>query len=558
MASKSVCDVLLEILADAGVEHVFGIPGDAINALVDSVRRQERIRFVQVRHEEAGAFAASAQAKLTGALAVCVGTAGPGAVHLLNGLYDAKMDHAPVLAITGQVETPYIGTDYHQEVDLDTVFKDVAVFSETVMTPEQMPDLVEQAARKAIAHRSVAHISIPADVASRTVPRPDRRSPVTAVHAETVPCADDLRRASEILNHCRRPALLAGVGCLGASQQLIEAADRLGAPIVRTLRAKEVIADTHPLCVGGLGQLGGRPGVEVMESCDALLLAGTDFPYRNFFPDDVQAIQIDVDPTRIGKRYPVAVGLVGHAGPTLSALSELLNTRDDRSFLDAAQSSYALSRASAEDIETDNASPIRPQRVARAISENASDDAIFVCDTGAVTVWGARHLALRGDQRFTLSSSLASMAFAMPGAIGAQLAYPDRQVIALAGDGGFSMLMADFLTAAKYELPINVVVFNNRKLGLIKFEQEANGLPEFQTELHNLDYAAFARLCGGEGATVSAAGDLEEALKSAFQSTKPWLVDVAVNPNEIPMPPSIMLSQAVGFGVAKIKELFGG
>lgn len=556
MTDESVSGVILDVLAEVGVRQVFGIPGDAINGLVEAIRKQEVIAFVQVRHEEAGAFAAGAQAKLTGGLGVCVGTAGPGAIHLLNGLYDAKMDHAPVLAITGQVATRYIGTDYHQEVDLYTLFKDVAVFNEVIMTPEQLPELVVHACQSALAHGSVAHLSVPLDLAGHKVSKPRARSPVFRLHAETTPCDADLERAAELLNGASAVAILAGIGCRDAREALIATAERLGAPIVRSLRAKEVLPDDHRLSVGGLGMLGGKPAVEAIEGCDALLMVGTDFPYHDFYPERIPAVQIDVDPTRLGKRYAVEVGLVGHARPTLEALAPKLARKDGRSFLERCQASMKNWLDEAAEIETSDATPIRPQRVARAVADLARDDAIFICDTGAVTVWAARHLRLRKRQRFTLSSSLASMAFALPGAIGAQLAYPDRQVVALAGDGGFSMLMADFLTAVKYRLPITVVVFNNARLGLIQFEQEVQGFPDFQTELHNPDFAAFAELCGGRGISVSDPGSLESALETALGAAEPYVVDVAVNPNEVPMPPKVLLSQAMGYGMAKVKEFF--
>ncbi len=557
MTKRNVCDVLLEILADAGVEHIFGIPGDAINDLVDAVRRQDRIAFIQVRHEEAGAFAAAAQAKLTGRLGVCVGTAGPGAVHLLNGLYDAKMDHAPVLAITGQVPTDRVGTDYHQEVDAYTLYKDVAVFNQCITNPAQMPGLAVRACREALAHGGVAHIGIPADIAAEPVPKPDARAPVVPPHAAVMPSAEALDAAAEVLNRADKVAILAGIGCQGAPEATFAVAEKLAAPVARTLRAKDVIPDDHPLSVGGLGRLGTRPGADAISGCDALLLVGTDFPYGEFFPDGKPAVQIDNEPTRIGKRYPVTVGLAGDAALTLKALDERLTRKSGRGFLKDAQSAMAAWRKQAEKEGTSSDAPIRPQALAHAIAKAAGNDAVFTCDTGTVTVWAARHLAVRGGQRFTLSSSLASMAFAMPGAIGAQLAFPDRQVIALCGDGGFAMLMGDFLTAVKYRLPIKAVIFDNHKLGLIQMEQEARGYPEFQTDLHNPDFAAFAELCGGHGIRVTAPDALPDALAEAFATDGPVVVDVEVNPEELVIPPHIGLGQAVDFGLAKVREFVG-
>lgn len=554
MTAHNVCSVLLDVLADAGVEYIFGIPGDAINDLIEAIRKQDRIRFIQVRHEEAGAFAASAHAKLTGRLGVCTGTAGPGAVHLLNGLYDAKMDHAPVLAITGQVDTAHVGTDYHQEVDLLALFRDVTVFNQRIINVDQMPRLVVQACRSALDHRGVAHIGIPHDVASRTVAHPERHAPVQPSCNAPVPGDDDLDRAADVLNRAGKVAILAGIGCKGGRDALFEVADILGAPIARTLRAKDIVPDDHPFSVGGLGMLGTTPAVDVMANCDALLMAGTDFPYETFFPNATPAVQIDIEPTRIGRRYPVAVGLSGDAPQTLKALAGRLRRKEDRGFIDHARAAMSDWNADMEKQGTSTDTPIRPQVLARAVGMAARDDAVFIADTGTVTAWAARHLPVRHGQHFTLSSALASMAFGLPGAIGAQLTYPDRQVVALVGDGGFSMLMADFLTAVRYHLPVKVVVFNNHKLGLIRMEQEAAGFPESQTDLLNPDFAAYARLCGGEGFRVTDPADLVGTLREAFAATGPCVVDVETDPDALVMPPKIGVKQAFGFSLAKMRE----
>lgn len=556
MPGDTISDALLDILARAGVRDMFGIPGDAINSVVEAVRKQDTIRFIQVRHEETGAFAAAAQAKLTGRLAVCLGTAGPGAIHLLNGLYDAKLDHAPVLAITGQVPTPRLGSDYHQEVDLYTLFKDVAVFNQVVVNPEQMPNLAVHACQAAISQRGVAHLSLPVDVAGARYSARDSH-PVFSGQALIVPCATDLDRAADLLNASERVVILAGIGATDARDQLVRLAERLQAPVIKTLRGKEILPDDHPLSLGGLGLLGTRPAVDAIAACDALLMVGTDFPYHDFYPDDVPAIQIDVEPDRLGKRYPVEVGLRGHAHLTLEALLGRVDAKDDASFLEACRESMEAWRSRMNEQETSADAPIRPQVVARAIGELAADDAIFVCDTGAVTVWGARHLRMRASQRFVLSSSLASMAFGLPGAIGAQLAYPDRQVVALVGDGGFMMLVGDLVTAVKYELPLTIVIFNNHKLGLIQMEQEVQGYPEYQTGLLNPDFSALARACGARGISVSEPDELEAALRDALHTDGPTVVDVAVNPEERTMPPRINAKQAFGYGVAKAREFFG-
>lgn len=556
MARPNVSSVLLEVLTELGVRHVFGIPGDAINGLLDEIRKQDVIEFVHVRHEEAGAFAAVGQAKLTGTLGVCVGTAGPGAIHLLNPLYDAKLDRVPVLAITGQVETAKLGTRYHQEVDLYTLFKDVAAFNETVVNPEQMPGLAVHACQTALARGAVAHLSLPVDIATAPIPEPGRHR-VFGGAAETTPCAADLDAAAELLNGAERVTILAGIGTSGAARELVETAQILSAPIVKTLRAKDVVPDEHPHSVGGLGLLGTRPAVDAVEGCDALLMVGTDFPYEDFYPQGAKAVQIDLDPNSLGRRYPVDVGVLGHTHLALRELASRLTPKTDRAFLASAQESMRDWWAKAGEAESDDSVPIRPQRVAATVGRLAADDAIFLCDTGAVTVWAARHLRVRGTQRFALSSSLASMAFALPAAIGAQLAFPERQVVALCGDGGFTMLMADLLTAVDRGLPLTVVVFNNGKLGLIQMEQESQGFPEYQTSLRNPDFAEFARLCGGDGITVTEPAALEPALRQALASERPFVVDVHVNPTEVTMPPKIQTRFALGYAVAKAKEMLG-
>ncbi len=553
----TVSDILLEVLHAHGVEHLFGIAGDAINDVMDAVRRQDAIRYVPVRHEEAGAFAASAQAKLTGRLAACMGTAGPGAVHLLNGLYDAKLDHAPVIAITGQVATEFIGTQHHQEVALDRLFADVAVYSQTVMTPDQVPDVFLEACHAAIAHRGVAHIALPTNLSGRQV-REQRRRPFKAAGAGTIsPSAADCQDAVALIEESKKIAILAGVGCAGARDQLIDFAQRLKAPIVRSLKAKAVIEDDHPLCIGGLGMLGGRPGVKAMDACDLLIMIGTDFPYRDFYPRQAKTIQIDIQPTRIGKRQVADVGLVGHAGPTMAKLAAQLPEREASHFLDSMQEEMADWRQNQYALERADDTPIQPPRAMRALSDIAPDEAIFTCDTGTVTAWSARHLMVRPGQDYILSGGLASMAFAMPAAIGAQLAFPDRQVFALAGDGAFAMLMGEFLTAVQHDLPIIVLIFNNGKLAFITLEQEAKGLPDWGTALTNPDFAAVAEACGGLGLTVREPSALAPALQQAIAARRPTVIDIMVDPDALIMPPKVSAGQAVNFGLAKIREMLG-
>ncbi|GAK33093.1 pyruvate oxidase [Iodidimonas nitroreducens] len=553
----NVSDVLLKILSRHGVRHLFGIPGDAINDVTDAIRRQDEIAFIGVRHEEAGAFAASAQAKLTGQLGACMGTSGPGAIHLLNGLYDAKLDHAPVIAITGQVATGFIGTEYHQEVRLERLFADVAVYSQTVMTEEQVPAVFLEACHAALAHRGVAHISLPTNISGRTVSSSQTQNLLRAASGRIAPALAECRDAVDLINGSKKIAILAGIGCHGARDELIDFATALQAPIVRSLKAKEVIDDDHPLCIGGLGMLGGKPGVKAMDACDLLIMVGTDFPYHDFYPRDAKIIQIDIEPTRIGRRHPVDVALMGHAAATLTTLRGQISQDRSGDFLGKMQDEMKQWLQDQEKAEQSDAIPIHPPRVMQALQKRAPADSIFMCDTGTVTAWSARHLRLKPGQRYSLSGGLASMAYALPGAIGAQLAYPESRVFALAGDGAFAMLMGDFVTAVKYDLPIIILVFNNAKLGFITLEQEAKGLPEWGTDLLNPDFAAFAKACGGLGLSVEEPDQLEPTLDEALAAGQPTVIDIKVDPEALIMPPKISLSQAKNFGLAKIREALG-
>lgn len=552
----TVASTLLDTLVAAGVRHVFGIPGDAINDLVDAIRPRDDIQFVHVRHEEDGAFAASAQAKLTGRLAACVGTAGPGAIHLLNGLYDAHKDHAPVLAVTGQVGRAHLGSHYHQEVDLAALFADVAVFSETIVSADQMPRLASQAVKEALTQRGVAHLALPADVAGKEVPDAPRID-VDVPLAVMQPDPEALDRAAGLLGRSGAPTILAGVGAAGAVEELLALADTIGAPIIKTLPAKDLFPDRHPLSVGGLGLLGTRAAVKAVERSDLMVLVGTDFPYEDFLPSGTDAIQIDIDAAVIGRRMPVAVGVVGQARPAIEGLASRLTRAEDRSHLEAARRDMDDWRAVLRQAEEDDAEPLRPQRVAAAVGRIAPPGAIFVCDTGAVTVWAARHIDIRDGQRFTLSSGLASMAFAVPGAVGAALAYPDRPVIALVGDGGFSMLLSGFLTAVDHGIDLTVVVFDNSKLGLIQMEQEAAGNPEFTTGLRNPDFAEVATALGGAGISVDGPAGLEPALEQALATGGPTVVSVAVDPDEVVVPPKLMPEFVLGYAAAKLREMAG-
>ncbi|WP_417804157.1 thiamine pyrophosphate-binding protein [Thalassospira lucentensis] len=551
-----VADLTINLLRDLGVRHVFGIPGDAINDLTFALRDKDDIDFVLVRHEEAGAFAASAQAKLSGKISCCVGTAGGGAIHLLNGLYDARHDHAPVLAITGQVDSEFIGTEYHQEVDLEALFGEVAVYSRTIMDPAQAPRILKEACKAAIENNAPAHVCIPNNIAGVDCGSDAVNVATLLATLETVPSDSDLDRAAEILNGATNPVILAGIGAADAADDVIELAKRIDAPIVRTLRAKDWIDDDHEGCIGGLGLLGGKPGQDAIADCDVLCLIGADFPYMDFYPKHAKTIQIDSKLTQIGKRHDIDAPLVGTAKQSLRGLLSRVSQKDhDKNrvhWTDKAQEQ----RDDWAKLETSDDTPMHPARVIREIQNHAPDDAIFVVDTGTTTAWSARHLHVKKNQRLTLSSGLGTMAFAFSGAIGAQLAHPDKPVIAIAGDGAFNMMMGELLTAAKYKLPLTAVIFDNSELGFIALEQEAKGLPKHSIDFNNADMAAVAQACGCLGLRADTPADLQSALTQAMASDKPSVIQARVDPDALIMPPSVTFDQAQKFAMAKGREMF--
>jgi pyruvate dehydrogenase (quinone) len=561
--AKTAADVLVESIIDWGVDTVFGLPGDGINGIMEALRtRQDRVRFIQVRHEEAAAFMACAYAKYTGRLGCCLATSGPGGIHLLNGLYDAKLDQAPVLAITGQTYSDLKGSNFQQEVNMTRLFDDVTVYNQEVINPNQIEMLADEACRHALNHRGVSHITFPVDYQEI---EPSGKTSMHKVEGHTtsrwsralaLPREDELKIAAFLLNDALKPVILVGQGALGAGDEVIELADKLGAPIVKALLGKAVVPDDHPLTTGGLGLLGTTPSQEAMENCDALLIIGSSFPYMEFLPKPGQAkgVQIDDKPDRIGLRYPVEVGLVGDAKPTVAALSRFVERKIDRSFLEQAQKGMKdwwelmRTRAMRDDV------PIKPQRVAWELSELATDDAILSADSGTNTIWAARQFRIRKNQKFSCSGTLATMACALPYSIAAKLAFPERQSIAFVGDGGFTMLMGEFLTAVKYKLPIVVVIIKNNTLGQIKWEQIVFlGNPEYGCELHNPNFAKYAEACGGVGFTVERPEEIRPALQKAMATGKPAIVEVVVDPNEPPMPPKISATQALHFAEALAK-----
>jgi pyruvate oxidase len=556
MFKQTAGEKLIEQLIEWGVDHIYGMPGDSINSIIEPLRKAKgKIKFIQVRHEEAGALAAAAYAKLTGKLGVCTAIAGPGAIHLLNGLYDAKLDKAPVLAITGQIETDLLGTDYFQEVNLERMFDDVAVYNQLIMSAEQLPAVVNQAIRTAYAKKGVSVITIPDDIPRFEVGKEAKVTSNFSVKQDLFPLKEDLQKAKELIEHAKSPVILAGNGVHGEREALLSFAEKIGAPIVLTLPGKGVIPDKHPYCLGGLGLIGTKPSYEAMQDADFLMMIGTSFPFTGFLPDNAKTIHIDIDPTQIGKRYPVDVGLAGDAGATLSWLTEHISRKEDRQFLEKNQERMNKWWEKLEKQEEDDSVPIKPQRVVRALQQVAADDAVLSVDVGNVTVWMARHFHMT-NQSFVISSWLATLGCGLPGAIAGKIAYPHKQVLAICGDGGFGMMMADFVTAVKYELPMVVVVLNNHKIAMIKFEQEVMGNAEFGTNLHNPNFAKYAEACGGVGYRVERPEDLLPSLQRAVQQNKPCIVDVIVDADEAPMPGNLQFSQVFGYTKHMVKELF--
>ncbi len=557
-------EVLVDSLIDWGVTVVFGLPGDGINGVMEALRtRQEKIRFVQVRHEETAAFMACAYAKFTGRLGVCLATSGPGGIHLLNGLYDAKMDGQPVLAITGMQFHDLIGTYTQQDVALDKTFLDLAVYNERIMGPNHVENVVDLACRTALSYRGVAHITFPVDFQELEVQNKQRSKRNVPHHTSDefaqlakLPSDGDLQRAAEILNEGKKVAILAGQGALKAGNQLERIAELLGAPIIKALLGKACVDDQSPYTTGGIGLLGTLPSQQAMENCDTLLIVGSSFPYIEFMPkpDQARAVQIDLDPKRVGMRFPVEVGLVGDSRRTLEALAPLLKRKADRGFLEKAQKAMAEWWQLMEKRGTRPDKPMKPQVVAWELGKQLQSNAIVSCDSGTITTWWARQVKAKRGQMHSVSGNLASMACGLPYALAAQVAYPERQVVAFVGDGGFSMLMADFVTAVKYQLPIKIIIIKNNTLGQIKWEQMVFlGNPEYGVDLHPIDFAAFAHACGGVGHTLEDPSQATAAIEQLLAAPGPAILQAVVDPFEPPMPAKITAEQALHFAESLAK-----
>ncbi|MCW2658136.1 MAG: pyruvate oxidase [Jatrophihabitans sp.] len=566
----TVAEMIVGALADQGVRQVWGVVGDALNPVTDAIRREERIEWIGVRHEEAGAFAAGAQAQLTGTLGVCMGTVGPGSVHLLNGLYDAKKSHAPVLAICGQVPLADLGSDMFQEVDNDLIFRDVACFNRTITSPEQVPQLLGQAMQRALNHPGVAVLTLPGDLGGLEMPK-DAAVPARAVaHPQTTPDAGALDEAAKLINDAGSVTMLVGIGAKGAREEVLATGERLNAPMVLTLKAKEGLEWENPHQVGQSGLIGNPGATVAFEGGDLLLMVGTDFPYRDWYPEGKTVIQIDARPEHIGRRTHVDLGLVGHAAPTLRGLLGRVAPKKSSAHLVASRKVYTKWCERQSHLadphydktlvgrireKFDNTKVrIRPEALAVAIDRHAADDAVFTTDTGMATVWLSRFVTMRDGRALLGSFNLGSMANAMPQALGAQMLDRQRQVVAFCGDGGLSMLLGDLMTAVSHDLPVKLVVFDNGSLGMVKLEQEQGGLPEHGTTLQNPDFAAVARAIGLHGVRVEDPNDLDDAVLDALAHPGPVLLDVLTNPDEISVPGKVKLDQAWGFAIAKMRE----
>jgi len=561
-------DIVAEALLDWKVEVIFGLPGDGINGFIEALRkRKDKIKFILVRHEESAAFMACAYAKYTGKLGVCVATSGPGAIHLLNGLYDAKADNTPVLSITGSTYSDLMNSNYQQDVNLLQLFSDVTVYNNMINRPEHAEMTVDIACRSALSLRGVSHVTIPIDVQEMKLKGRYSRHKVPGHTSDfyaniTVPDRGLLEGAANILNSGRKIVLLVGQGALSAGEEVIQVAKKLEAPVVKALLGKAVIPDEHPICIGGLGLLGTEPATDAMNEADTLLMIGTSFPYIDYLPKPGQArgIQIDIKPNNIGLRYPVEIGLVGDSKLVLSELLPLLQQRSEteRGFLKSKQDAMVGWNKLMKEQSSRTDKPIKPQAIANAVSELLEDNAIISVDCGTNTSWAAQYINIRKGMKFSLSGTLATMACGLPYAIAAQIAFPDRQCIAFVGDGGFTMLMGEFATAVQYNLPIKIIIIKNNTLGMIRWEQMAFlGNPEYGVEFTPIDYVKFAEACGGIGYAIKEPNEIrsimEQAMKMDKDRSKPVIIEAFVDPFEPPMPPKVEMEFVTNLAESFVK-----
>jgi Thiamine pyrophosphate-requiring enzymes [acetolactate synthase, pyruvate dehydrogenase (cytochrome), glyoxylate carboligase, phosphonopyruvate decarboxylase] len=560
MARTTVAQLLVETLVLAGVKRIFGVTGDSLNGITDTIRTNRDIEWIHVRHEEVAAFAAGAEAHLTGSLAVCAGSCGPGNLHLINGLYDCHRSRVPVLAIAAHIPSNEIGSNYFQETHPERLFLDCSHYCELVSQPTQMPRTLEIAIQTAISRQAVAVVVLPGDIALKEATTHQPRLKFKPTRPLLRPSDSDLAGLVNTLDAAEKVTILAGAGCAGAHGELIEVADQLKAPIVHAMRGKEYIEYDNPFDVGMTGLLGFSSGYYAMMNCHTLLMLGTDFPYQQFFPEYATIIQIDNRPEQIGRRTKVDMGLVGDVKATLQALTPQLTPKQNRNHLDQCLEHYQKARKGLDDLATGvpGKKPIHPQYVAKVVDQTAAEDTVFSCDVGTPTIWAARYLTMNGKRRLLGSFNHGSMANALPQAIGAQAAFPGRQVVTFSGDGGLAMLLGDILSLKQLNLPVKIVVFNNSSLAFVELEMKAAGILDFATDLENPNFADIAQAAGLFGVRVEDPGELQDSVKKAFEHNGPALVDVVTSRQELSMPPTIELKQAVGFSLYMAKAVLSG
>ena len=555
----SVADNVIATLRANGITRAYGVPGDSLNGFTEAMRRDGTISWELVRHEESAAFAAAAEAELTGDLTVCLGSCGPGNLHLINGLFDAQRSRVPVLAIAAQIPSAEIGSGYFQETHPQNLFQECSVYCEMVSSAEQMPRMLQTAMRAAVQQRGVAVLVVPGDVAQAEA-LDERVTVIERARARVVPDADQLRAAADLLNASTRTTLLVGVGAEGAKEEVLELADTLAAPVVHSLRGKQHVEGDNPFDVGLTGLLGFASGYRAMEKADTVLVLGTDFPYRQFYPEDATIIQVDLRGEQLGKRTPLDLGLVGDVRETVRELLPLLRRNTRRGHLEDAVKHYQRTRKDLDDlaVPAKRRRAIHPQYVARIINEIADEDAVFIPDVGSPVVYASRYLQCHGDRRVIGSFVHGSMANAVPHAIGAQTAFPKRQVVTLSGDGGLAMLLGDLLTVSQHDLPVKIVVFNNSSLNFVELEMKAAGLPDFGTGLDNPDFSAVADSMGIKGWRVTRSTDVETSLREAFAHDGPTLVDIVTERQELTIPPAISAEQIKGFTLYALRTVMSG
>ena len=558
--AKRVADLLVDVLVEAGVQRVYGVSGDSLNGITDSIRTRKNIQWIHVRHEEVAAFAAGADAHLTGKLAVCAGSCGPGNMHLMNGLYDCHRSRVPVLAIAAQIPSNEIGSGYFQETHPDQLFGQCSHYSELVSQPSQMPRVLEIAMQTAMSRRGVAVVSMPGDVAMREAVNESPRVHFSETKSTVCPSEDELNVLADLLNRAERITILGGAGCAGAHDELIELAGKLQAPIVHAMRGKEFIEYDNPFDVGMTGLLGFSSGYHAMMNCDVLLMIGTDFPYQQFFPKEATVVQIDLRGDQLGRRAKLDFGFVGDTKTTLRALLPKLQQNPYEVHLKKSLEHYREARQGLDEVATGNSGkkPIHPQYVARILNRLASEDAVFTCDVGTPTIWAARYLTMNGKRRIIGSFNHGSMANALPHAIGAQVSYPGRQVISMSGDGGLSMLMGDLLTLRQHQLPVKIVVFKNESLAFVELEMKAAGILDFSTDLHNPDFTKIAEGAGLLGLRAETPDQVEPVIARALKYDGPALIEVPVSRQELSMPPTITYEEAKGFSLFMMKAVLSG